>query len=245
MKSYQYPAAVRDHSKTKGSVQHVLLILATFANDNGECFPSYTTLVKATGLSLKTIRRAISAIPTDELQIIEKGKAAGRPSKYRIIINEKSPDNCGHGDHSQNGNRGHGDHRTMVKNDPNYGHGDPLTTQELPIELPRAHKRAPDSSSAVASSKNGTTDPPIPEILQTPEFLEAWKDYDEHRHKIEPKKWTPLAKKKALNKLAKWGPAKAIEALNDAVINGWQGFYEPKEIAHQKPKRSVDEFPNL
>jgi hypothetical protein len=77
--------------------------------------------------------------------------------------------------------------------------------------------------------------------------LDAWKDYDEHRHKIAAKKWTPLAKKKALNKLSQWGPAKATEALDDAVINGWQGFFEPKGTAHQKPKRSVDEFglPNL
>ncbi len=260
MKSYQYPAAVRDHSKTKRSVQHVLLTLATYVDDNGECFPSYAELEKVTGLSLNTVRRAISAIPADEMVIIEKGKAVGRPSRYRIIINERSTAdcangghisevNCAHGEHSQNGDCAHGEHRTMPKNVPNYAHGGTLTTQELPIELPKERKRAPGCSSASSSSDTHkpqeAEDPPVPPSLQTPAFLAAWHGYDAHRRKLNAKSWTAQAKKLALQKCEQWGAIKGADSLNGSVMNGWLGIFEPRDSSDQKPKRDKFGLPPL
>jgi Helix-turn-helix domain len=251
MKSYRYPAVVRDNSKTKGAIKYVLLALATYADDAGECFPSYAELVKVTGLSLNTVRRAIGAIPADEMVIIEKGRAVGRPSKYRIIINERSTANCAHGEHSsevncahgehsQNSDCAHGEHTTMPKNDPNYAHGGTLTTKELPIELPKARKRASGSFSDLPSK---TADPPIPSALQTPAFLEAWAEWLQYRRQIK-KALKPLSQTKQLKEFQSWGPDRAIAAINHSIARSYQGPYEPNGQNGHKPKQgpSLDEY---
>jgi Helix-turn-helix domain len=255
LKSYQYPALVRDHSKTKGAVKYVLLALATYADDAGECFPSYATLVKATRLSLATVRRAVSAIPANEMVIVEKGTATRRPSKYRIIINERSPTNYAHGDHSstlakdvdcsqddhsQNGDYAHGDHSTVLMVTPNYAHGDTLTTQELPNEPTKARKRARGSSSVSSENNAHDVDPPIPDSLQVPEFLKAWNEFDDHRRKGKASRaWTAHAKTIALKKCTELGPARAVTAIENSILNGWQGIFEPKSFP--KPPRPLDE----
>jgi hypothetical protein len=242
VKWYQYPAAVRDHSKTKGSVQHVLLTLATYVDDNGECFPSYAELVKVTGLSLNTVRRAISAMPANEMAIIEKGKAVGRPSKYRIIINERSDANCAHGEHSsepnyahgehsQNGDCAHSEHTTMPKNEPNYAHGGTLTLQEHTIEQPKARKRASGLSSKASE------DVPIPPTLDTPEFRTAWDEWLQHRRQIK-KPLQPLSQQKQLDEFTSWGPDRAIAAIDHTIRKSWQGIREPDRQNSHKSTRS-------
>jgi hypothetical protein len=71
--------------------------------------------------------------------IVERGRAVGHSTKYRIVINCSQVDdstaiNCSQSNYSQNGNCSQADHRTIAKNDVNYGQVDHLTTQELPIK---------------------------------------------------------------------------------------------------------------
>jgi hypothetical protein len=244
VKWYQYPAAVRDHSKTKGSVQHVLLTLATYVHDSGECFPSYAELVKVTGLSLNTVRRAISAMPANEMAIIEKGKAVGRPSKYRIIINERSDANCAHGEHSsepncahsehsQNGDCAHSEHTTMPKTEPNYAHGGTLTLQEHTIEQPKARKRASGSSSKASE------DVPIPPQLDTPAFRTSWDEWMDYRRQRKLKPLLPISQQKQFDELASWGQDRAIAAINHSIAKGYQSIYE-KNGQHGHKSTSTD-----
>jgi hypothetical protein len=112
----------------------------------------------------------------------------------------------------------------------------------------KARKRASGSCASSSPSDQKATDPPIPSDLQTPAFLEAWADYNEHRREMAPKKWTSIAKKKALKKCEQLGPDEAAAVLDRAVANGYQGFnFEPKNNASRKPKRPHDElgFPDL
>jgi hypothetical protein len=107
---------VRELSKTKGPVKYVFLMLATFTDDNGLCWSSYSTLAKKTGCALKTVQRAIKSIPKDELEIVEKGNSKGNSNKatrYRILLSYSRSD--------------HSADRTMAKKDPNHGHTDQRT----------------------------------------------------------------------------------------------------------------------
>jgi hypothetical protein len=77
--------------------------------------------------------------------------------------------------------------------------------------------------------RNGTGPlPDIPESLATPDFLNAWGEWRQHRKEIK-KKMTPLAAKRLLNKLDAWGPERASSAINHSILNGWTGIYEDKD----------------
>jgi hypothetical protein len=261
VKSYQYPAAVRDYSKAKGMARLVMYALATRVGDDGICFPSYATLLADTGLSLSGLRKALKAIPVDELQVVQKGRATGYPTKYRLTIN------CGQSDHSQEShcvstehsqginhvptkhssrnNCAPTEHSTASRQVTNCVPTEHLTTKELPIKLPKARKRA--SGVSALSSKNGSEDPEIPPILQTPLFLKTWAVFDNYRRNGKAQKaWTPHAKEIALKVCLKLGPAAAVTAIERSIMSGWTGIFEPNNH-NQKPKRSVDEFglPNL
>ena len=65
----------------------------------------------------------------------------------------------------------------------------------------------------------------LPKSLDTPEFIEAWTDWEEHR-KQSKKKLTPLATSKQLKMLSEIGSARAVAAINHSIANGYQGIYE-------------------
>jgi hypothetical protein len=227
VKSYQYPTAVREHSKAKGVAKFVLLTLATYADDQGECFPSYAELVRATGLSLRSVQRGLKEISSCELLIVERGRAVGHSTRYRIL-----PD-CSQADHSQKGDCSQADQRTMAKNDMNCSQADHLTTHKPSIELPIARKRAFGPASLSADK---TAEPPIPAELQTQPFLETWPKYDIYRRQGKAKReWTFHAKEMALKGCQKLGPARAVAAIEHSMANGWTGIFEPR-TTDQKPK---------
>jgi Helix-turn-helix domain len=235
MKSYQYPAAVREHSVTQGAAKHVLLTLATYADDNGECYPSHATLASNTGLSLRTIERVMKEIPADELQVVQKGKAAGRPTVYRITVNPRQADGCQvpnsrQNDNSQDNNSRHGDGSTPVNLSLNSRHGDGLTTNELPIEVPKARKPAPS-----VSSDAGSREVMIPPGLDTSEFRKSWAEWLEYR-KQSKKPLKPLSQQKQLNELNSLGPDRAIAAINHSIARSYQGVFEPRGQNGHKSK---------
>lgn len=75
-------------------------------------------------------------------------------------------------------------------------------------------------------------------------FRLAWYHFDEMRKKIR-KPMTPAARQMLLNKLARWGEDRAIEALNKSVVNCWQDVFEPKTSAANTAAaaRKATEFP--
>jgi hypothetical protein len=68
----------------------------------------------------------------------------------------------------------------------------------------------------------------LPPDFHTAEFKAAWTAWVENRRDTRHP-LTPRAVTIAKNKLAAWGPTKAIQALNDSTIGGWQGLFEPKD----------------
>jgi hypothetical protein len=60
----------------------VLLALADCANDEGECWPSVSTLKRKTGAGERTIQRSIRALET--LGIVERVETYGKSNRYWI-----------------------------------------------------------------------------------------------------------------------------------------------------------------
>jgi hypothetical protein len=65
-------------------------MLATQADNEGYAFPSYTCLAKDTGMTIRSVRRALKEIPADELVIAQQGKSH-RAALYRVIITGSLP----------------------------------------------------------------------------------------------------------------------------------------------------------
>ena len=64
----------------------------------------------------------------------------------------------------------------------------------------------------------------IPEKLNTPEFVAAWDEFQEHR-KQKRQKVTSLAAKKLFNKFLEYPPERNIAAINDSIMNGYTGVF--------------------
>jgi len=68
----------------------------------------------------------------------------------------------------------------------------------------------------------------LPPDFRTDAFREAWSAWvDSRRETRHP--LTANAARIAKGKCVRWGASKAVQALNDATIGGWQGLFEPKE----------------
>ena len=66
----------------------------------------------------------------------------------------------------------------------------------------------------------------MPDGLDSENFRAAWAEWENHRRHLR-KPLTPEAVKRQHKKLAAWGEARAIAALNHSIENGWTGVFEP------------------
>jgi hypothetical protein len=68
--------------------------------------------------------------------------------------------------------------------------------------------------------------PPIPESLNTPEFVAAWETWRRYRATDQKahSPVTPLMAQMQFRRFGRIGPAAAVLAIERAVANGWQGI---------------------
>lgn len=77
---------VWEHSAHAEGTLLVLLALADFANDEGICFPSQTTLAKKSRLSSRQVRRVVGdLLASGELAIVRAGRGRGLKTIYRVL----------------------------------------------------------------------------------------------------------------------------------------------------------------
>src|SRR5260221_1368312 len=257
--STKVTAVVWAQSKASGVDRLVLLAYAWHADRiTRECWPSNKTVAREINAPERMVRRSKKElIRIGELQLLERGsnhkscrksdtlKVGADSWQYDLKgVNKTSrkEDNKSSFNKDRRGTMSPGkeDNESSLKGDS----ADPLTvismdTKDEPKEKP-ARKRAVTSSFAF-SSANGIKDldPPIPASLQTPEFTEAWSEFDKHRRNGKARKeWTAYAKRLALRDCEKFGPARAVAAIEHSILNGWKAIYEPKSSAnsHGKPK---------
>lgn len=76
----------------------------------------------------------------------------------------------------------------------------------------------------------------IPEELQTVEFDKAWSEWLAYRRERKHKT-TERTQRGMLDRLADWGSAIAVQAINDSICNGWQGLFDPRERIRGSPSQ--------
>lgn len=85
-----YRDLVRAHSKAKGSARALLNILADYADDNGEAWPTRATLANDTGMSERNVTRCLQALCEQGRLRLEENATGGRGRVpiYRIVFPE-------------------------------------------------------------------------------------------------------------------------------------------------------------
>lgn len=113
-------------------------------------------------------------------------------------------------------------------------------------------KRNPTPSSSSSTSvynpptPQGGREPsgsPIPQPLDTDAFRTAWERWVQHRKETRhPLKPTTIESQ--LKALAVMGEAKAIAAIEQSILNGWQGLFEPRTANGKpsSPKKNASEL---
>ena len=93
--SYEAVSAALHHSQASTSARLVLLAIAHFEGDHG-AWPSQTTLAAMTGLSVRSVRRAIHELAElHELDVIAdsgQGYGARKSNRYFVIV--QCPADC-------------------------------------------------------------------------------------------------------------------------------------------------------
>jgi hypothetical protein len=77
---------------------------------------------------------------------------------------------------------------------------------------------------------------PLPIELDTPDFLAAWKTWEDHQ-KAKGKKLPKTTVKAQFDDLKKFGAKKAVASIAQSIKHNWQGLFEPREGNNGTPPK--------
>jgi hypothetical protein len=228
-------------SPAEGADRLVLLALADFADEAGNCFGSWGKLEEKTRLARATVARCLRRLQDrGELIMVEKGhrKLAGDGAEASIW---KIP-----GVSAEMGLR----MRPVSQRDPssvrmrpkwcqnetptirnikerNKGADAPAPATSSPSLPSSSEKEAPKPKRATAPK----FDPASLPLPHGPGLASAWAEFAQHRREIKAP-LTPTAAKRIIDDLAAVNEAAAVEALRKSVKHGWRGvFIDPPATA--------------
>lgn len=110
-----------------------------------------------------------------------------------------------------------------------------------PLPFPKDHV-AKNCDASVKTEKS-VSKVEIPEELNTPEFLQAWKEWQSYR-KQRRKTLTESTIKKQLEFLASIGVQDAIVSINESITNGWAGLFKPK-VSQKRKGNWLEDLQNI
>jgi hypothetical protein len=228
-------------SSAEGADRLVLLALADFADESGNCFGSWGKLEEKTRLARATVARCLRRLQDrGELIMVEKGhrKLAGDGAEASIW---KIP-----GVSAEMGLR----MRPVSERDPSSVRMRPKWCQnETPTirNIKERNKGADAPAPAISSPSlpsSSEKEAPKPKRAPAPKFdpsslplphgpglARAWAEFAQHRREIKAP-LTPTAAKRIVDDLAAVNEAAAVEALRKSVKHGWRGvFVDPPPTA--------------
>lgn len=181
----------------------VLLALADWSNEAGICWPSINRLAHKTRVDRRSAQRIIRKLIKDGLISIEEGGGRAKQHKYKI----ETAALC-----RPLENSGAGDIETAA-----------LETERATFPAQRVTPVSPDPLEEPLL-KQPSIDPPYGGA----DFLSALSAFERQRTAMK-KPLTNEALRFLYRKLSGWDEPTATQALEDAVINRWQGVFEPRE----------------
>jgi hypothetical protein len=239
-------------SPAEGADRLVLLALADFADESGNCFGSWGKLEEKTRLARATVARCLRRLQDrGELIMVEKGhrKLAGDGAEASIW---KIP-----GVSAEMGLR----MRPVSERDPSSVRMRPKWCQnETPTirNIKERNKGADAPTPAISSPslpsssekeapklKRATTpkfDPSSLPLPHGPGFAAVWVDLIEHkRQKRSP--LTEIGARRLLKQLAEFNERDAVEKMERAIVNNYSGVVFPDELQKLRQQRQPIPLP--
>jgi hypothetical protein len=215
-------------SPAEGADRLVLLALADFADEEGNCFGSWGKLEEKTRLARATVARCLRRLQDrGELIMVEKGhrKLAGDGAEASIWkipgvanemglrmrpVSERDP--------------------SSVRMRPKWCQNETPTISNIKERNKGADAPAPATASpSLPSSSPKRPSPPKfdPALLPLPHgagLATAWQRFIRHRREI-GHRLTPTASRDIVADLGKVNEAAAVEAINKSIKHGWRGVF--------------------
>ena len=205
-------SAVWNDAPYQGAAFVALLALADYADDDGCCWPSITSLARKSRLGLTATKDALKKLRIDGILVLEESGDARTSNRYRVVLSfteGRSVGDPGH-DVTQATTRPSDSHvPTVRRSRSDLGVGRPAT--------PNRHIEPPMNPSLIPLRTFVLPDW-IPEVL--------WNDFETMRKKLR-KPLTDKARDLLANKLLQLkddgnNPAAVLE---QSIENGWQGLF--------------------
>lgn len=181
----------------------VLLALADFANDEGECWPSMVGVAQKARMTERGAQKIVRRLEEDGWLKIDTGGGRGGKNRYRILAQnpEQETPNTKRGMEEKPRTAEHKP-RTGVQETPNGGSPEPSVT----IKEPSVKGRAREILASVIGEK-------------------AADDLIAHRRALK-KPLTERAAELIAGRLV--GCRDPVAVVNQSIMNGWQGVFPEK-----------------
>ena len=214
-------AAILRSREVGASAFQVYAAIAQHVREGRKAWPGLERIAEITGLSTRWIRQAIRTLESAGWLVVERAK--GRPNIYRLPpIKSKEPDFP-----TPNMSK-EPDFRT-VRNSSSVGAEVEFRGVRNSSSPEGNHRSKPGSKPLKQTKARGCAAPVlIPKELDSDVFREAWGRWTAHRKEIK-KKLTPTTTAAQLKRLAAWGEARAVAAIERSIEAGWTGIFEEKK----------------
>jgi len=206
----------------------VLLALADWSDDDGYCFPSMEQLAHKARIDRRSARRILRTLESDTFVRVILG--AGRKSttgsntnRYQINLDKLAEI------------RKRTELPPLAKEDTADTQRGTLAPAKGDIANSRRGTPASPDPSLEPSDLEPSEDPPY----RSTDFLSALRAFENSRKNMK-KPLTAEARRLLYKKLRGWSEQTATEALENSVMNRWQGVFEPRRNGNAESNRPND-----
>lgn len=193
----------------------VLLALADWSNDNGYCWPSMQALADKARIDIRSARRIIRSLQNDDLLSVVEGGGRAKQNHYQINLAKLD------------GLETRTQRPSLQNSDMENTDTGGIKTRTLETQTRTLGAETRTRVSADPLVEPSIIQPSIDPPYGGAAFLEALEAFQDSR-KTMRKPLTTTARRLLFRKLAGWDEGRATQALEDAVINRWQGVFEPR-----------------
>jgi hypothetical protein len=225
-------------SPAEGADRLVLLALADFADEAGNCFGSWGKLEEKTRLARRTVADCLRRLQrSGQLVLVERGsrKVAGSGLQASIWtipgVAEMGAGNAPKSERWVQEMHPSGANAAPKWCNPCTPTIDNNKKRNISADAPAPAISSPShpSSSEVAAPKPKRAaapkfDPASLPLPHGPGLARAWAEFAQHRREIKAP-LTPTAAKRIVDDLASVNEAAAVEALRKSVKHGWRGVF--------------------
>ncbi len=217
----------------------VLLVFLRHADEKGVAFPGPALIASKVGCSDRAVYKALASLGKKGfIRTVAPGGGRKNIAHRQVTITRNpAPENTEQGNTEQ-ANSVSGSTETLNGGSLNPERPFTKTLNELvqtKIPLNNTEKIPLTTQGGCAASvkvgkktKSAQTMPDIPASLNTPEFIQAWNEWQQYRRGIRHP-LTPTSARQQLSDFVRCGVSESIERIRTAIGNSWIGVNFPQK----------------